>query len=57
MRWSKKGIWQIIFNTLAVSADTEWLMIDSTIIKAHQNAEEGICNRPQINQKVASVQK
>ena len=24
-RWSKKGIWQMIFNTLAVSADTEWL--------------------------------
>ena len=37
-RWSKKGIWQMIFNTLAVSADTEWLMIDSTIIRAHQHA-------------------
>ncbi|WP_425339211.1 hypothetical protein [Legionella israelensis] len=38
MRWSKKGIWQMIFNTLAVDADTEWLMIDSTIICAHQHA-------------------
>lgn len=37
-RWSKKGIWQMMFNTLAVSADTEWLMIDSTIIRAHQHA-------------------
>jgi transposase len=37
-RWSRKGIWQIIFNTLAVSADTEWLMIDSTIVRAHQHA-------------------
>jgi len=37
-RWSKKGIWQTIFNTLVVSADTEWLMIDSTIIRAHQHA-------------------
>jgi transposase len=37
-RWSKKGIWQKMFNTLAVSADTEWLMIDSTIIRAHQHA-------------------
>ncbi len=37
-RWSKKGIWQMLFNTLAVSADTEWLMIDSTIIRAHQHA-------------------
>ena len=38
MRWSKKGIWQMIFNTLAVDADTEWLMIDSTIVRAHQHA-------------------
>jgi transposase len=37
-RWSKKGIWQMLFNTLAVNADTEWLMIDSTIIRAHQHA-------------------
>ena len=38
MRWSKNGIWQMIFNTLTVSADMEWLMIDSTIIRAHQHA-------------------
>lgn len=37
-RWSKKGVWQMIFNTLAANADTEWLMIDSTIIRAHQHA-------------------
>lgn len=37
-RWSDKGVWQVIFNTLALSADTEWLMIDSTIIRAHQCA-------------------
>lgn len=37
-RWAKNGIWQMIFNTLAVSADTEWLMLDSTIIRAHQHA-------------------
>ena len=38
MRWAKKGTWQMIFNTLAVDADTEWLMIDSTIVRAHQHA-------------------
>ena len=38
IRWSRKGIWQMIFNTLAVDADTEWLMIDSTIVRAHQHA-------------------
>jgi len=38
IRWSKNGIWQMIFNTLAVDAYTEWLMIDSTIVRAHQHA-------------------
>ena len=37
-RWSQKGVWQMIFNELAVDADTEWLMIDSTIVRAHQHA-------------------
>ena len=37
-RWSKKGIWQMVFNSLAVSEDTEWLMIDSTIVRAHQHS-------------------
>ncbi len=37
-RWADKGVWQMIFNTLAVDKDTEWLMIDSTIIRAHQHA-------------------
>lgn len=37
-RWSKKGVWQMIFNTLAVDCDTEWLMIDSSIVRAHQHA-------------------
>ena len=38
MRWAKNGVWQMIFNTLAVDSDTEWLMIDSTIVRAHQHA-------------------
>jgi transposase len=37
-RWAQQGVWQMIFNTLAASADTEWLMIDATIIRAHQHA-------------------
>jgi hypothetical protein len=31
-------VWQMIFNTLAVDEDREWLMIDSTMIRAHQHA-------------------
>ena len=38
LRWSRKGVWQAIFNTLAYSADKEWLMIDSTIVRVHQYA-------------------
>ena len=38
IRWSKNGVWQMIFNTLSVDVDTEWLMIDSTIVRAHQHA-------------------
>lgn len=38
LRWARKGVWQMVFNTLSVNADTEWLMIDSTIIRAHQCA-------------------
>ena len=37
-RWSQRGVWQMIFNELAMSADTEWVMIDSTIVRAHQHA-------------------
>ncbi|HSL04148.1 MAG TPA: IS5 family transposase [Nitrospiraceae bacterium] len=37
-RGARAGIWQMIFNTLAVDADTEWLMIEATIIRAHPHA-------------------
>ena len=38
MRWSRNGIWQMIFNTLSVNADTKWIMIDSTIVREHQHS-------------------
>lgn len=37
-RWAKKGIWFQIFQELAVDADNEYAMIDSTIVRAHQHA-------------------
>ncbi len=36
-RWSKKGIWQDLFEALQ-EPDLEWLMIDSTSVRAHQHA-------------------
>ena len=37
-RWADKGVWQMVFNTLVEDADMEWVMIDATIIRAHQHA-------------------
>ena len=37
-RWAKSGVWERIFRPLAVDADNEYAMIDSTIIRAHQHS-------------------
>ncbi len=37
-RWSKAGVWQAVLEVLRGDADTEWLMIDSTVIRAHQHS-------------------
>jgi len=33
-RWAKKGVWQRVFEVLQ-DPDLEWLILDSTIIRAH----------------------
>lgn len=38
MRWSRKGVWERVFNLLAQDADNEYAMIDSTIVRAHQHS-------------------
>ena len=45
MRWSKRGVWQRVFEVLAAEADNEYAQIDSTIVRAHQHsagAKKGI---------------
>ena len=37
-RWSKRGVWQRVFAALAEAADTEYAMIDSTVVRAHQHS-------------------
>lgn len=37
-RWSKKGIWEMIFQHLADDSDNEYQMIDATIVRAHQHS-------------------
>ncbi len=37
-RWIEMGVLDAMFEALAREADMEWLMIDSTIVRAHQHA-------------------
>lgn len=37
-RWIEMGVIDAILTALAREADLEWLMIDSTIVRAHQHA-------------------
>lgn len=37
-RWSRKGVWQRIFEALSDDPDFEYLIVDSTIVRAHQHA-------------------
>ena len=37
-RWIKMGVVDAVLAALAREADLEWLMIDSTIVRAHQHA-------------------
>lgn len=36
-RWAKNGVWQRVFEALK-DPDLEWLILDSTVIRAHQDA-------------------
>jgi transposase len=37
-RWSASGVWERIFKALSLQADNEYVMIDSTIVRAHQHS-------------------
>ena len=37
-RWARSGIWEGIFQTLVRDPDNTYVMIDSTIIRVHQQA-------------------
>ena len=36
-RWARKGAWERVFRELQ-DTDLEWLLLDSTVIRAHQHA-------------------
>lgn len=37
-RWAEKGVWEKIFKHLIKDRDNEYLMLDSTLVKAHQQS-------------------
>ncbi len=48
-RWSQKGIWWRMFAAMSDDPDFEYLIVDSTIIRAHQHAagtKKGLKIRP-----------
>jgi putative transposase len=55
-RWSQKGVWQRIFEAMSDDPDFEYLIIDSTIVRAHQHAsgaKRGLKIRPSDAREVA----
>jgi putative transposase len=37
-RWSKAGVWDRLFAAMADEPDFEYILVDSTIVRAHQHA-------------------
>jgi len=40
-RWAKAGVWEKVFASLIKDRDNAYLMLDSTLVKAHQQAVSG----------------
>lgn len=40
-RWAMAGVWERLFNELSSDPDFEYVLIDSTICKAHADATGG----------------
>ena len=40
-RWCHAGVWERVFAALTADRDNQYLMLDSTIVRAHQQAATG----------------
>jgi transposase len=40
-RWAKAGVWDAVFASLTKDRDNQYLMLDSTLVRAHQQAATG----------------
>ena len=41
MRWAEAGVWDRLFDDLVADRKNPYLMLDSTIVRAHQQAATG----------------
>jgi transposase len=40
-RWAKAGVWERVFEALIDDPNNEYLMLDTTLVRAHQQAATG----------------
>ena len=40
-RWAKAGVWEGVFEVLTADRKNEYLMLDTTLVRAHQQAATG----------------
>ena len=40
-RWAKAGVWERVFEALIKDRDNDYIMLDSSLVKAHQQAATG----------------
>ena len=40
-RWAKAGVWERVFASLTRDPDNQYLMLDTTLVRAHQQAATG----------------
>ena len=52
-RWAVRGVWKAVFDRLALDADNEYAMIDSTIVRAHQHSA-GAKKKPARTRRLAA---
>ena len=40
-RWAATGVWERVFEALTADPDNDYLMLDSSLVRAHQQAATG----------------
>jgi transposase len=40
-RWAKAGVWEKVFDSLTADPDNQYLMLDTTLVRVHQQAAGG----------------